>query len=118
MIMKKIKLSAFLTVLSCYSIAQTPPAWVNFAAPANYANYDVEEVSTGVDTLGNVYTAASVIDTVANQDQAMIVKYNSSGVQQWKNTFNPASNPNSAYVVTLLVDKAGNSYMCGYAFHN
>ncbi len=99
--------------------AQISPAWVKFSTPSNYANYDVKEVALGVDTLGNVYTAASMNDTLNNLDKAVLVKHNSAGVQQWIKFYdNNSLSYNGTYVTSLLVDKAGNSYVCGYGIHN
>lgn len=93
--------------------AQVAPSWVRFPAPSNYQNYDAFDVSAGTDTLGNIYTAASASDTTANAAQTMLVKYNAAGTRQWiKYT---GSYNASAFAVTVLVDKAGNSYVCGYS---
>ncbi|MDB5282022.1 MAG: hypothetical protein JWO06_1097, partial [Bacteroidota bacterium] len=48
------------------------PKWVRFSQPSNYANFDVTEVAVKVDTFGNVYTAASILDTVNSLSNAMI----------------------------------------------
>lgn len=93
--------------------AQVSPSWVRFPAPSNYQNYDAYDVSVGTDSLGNIYTAASSSDTIANAEQAMLVKYNAAGTRQWIKFTGTHALP--AYAVTLLTDKAGNSYVCGYA---
>ena len=120
---KTIKGAALLFTLTfgCASFlsAQTTPAWVKFSAPSNYANYDVKEVALGVDTLGNVYTAASMDDTLNTLDKAVLVKHNSTGQQQWIQYYdNNSASFNGTYVTALLVDKSGNSYVCGYGRHN
>jgi hypothetical protein len=94
--------------------AQTTPAWIDFVSAADYQNYDVQEVSVGLDSVGNIYIAGSMHDTVANQDNMLLVKYNSSGVQQWMRTFDNSTD--DKHVVAILVDKAGNSYLCGYGY--
>lgn len=104
----------FLT--SQISRSQTTPAWVKFTGPSNYQNYNVREVSSGVDTVGNIYTAASVEDTVNNLVKVVLVKYNASGTQQWLQYY--TSGAHSSYAVKLLVDKSGNCYVCGYGAHN
>lgn len=93
--------------------AQVSPSWLRFPAPSNYQNYDAYDVSAGTDTLGNIYVAASSLDTIANAEQAMLVKYNAAGTRQWIKFTGTHALP--AYAVTLLTDKAGNSYVCGYA---
>ena len=95
--------------------AQTAPSWVKYSGPADYANYDVQEVSTGTDSMGNIYTAASMSDTVNDLSKAMLVKYNPAGVQQWIQYYdNNDANFNGSHVKKLLVDPAGNCYLCGY----
>jgi len=116
-LLQYLKTPALFLALSCATTlnAQTAPAWVQFAGPAEYANYDTREVCVGVDTAGNVYTAASAYDTVNNLDKSVLVKYNSAGVQQWIKFYDNANLPNNEKsIVALLVDKAGNSYLCGY----
>jgi len=118
--MKKIFTTITLLASSLYVAAQAP-AWVKYSGPSNYANYDVTEVSVGTDSLGNVYTGASMADTVNNLNKSMLVKYNSTGVKQWIKTYDfndPASYYRGTYVVSVLVDKAGNSYVCGYGRHD
>ncbi|MBA2612755.1 MAG: T9SS type A sorting domain-containing protein [Bacteroidetes bacterium] len=119
--MKKI-ITIFILSIAFYCVrSQTTPAWYKYAGPYNYQNYDVINATTGVDTLGNVYTAASIYDTVAANKNAkvMLVKYNSAGVQQWiKYYVDPSDNNNVSYCAKILVDKSGNSYLCGYARHN
>lgn len=98
--------------------AQTSPAWVQFAGPASYGNYDVREVCIGVDTIGNVYTAASAYDSTNNQYKSVLVKYNNAGTQQWIKFYDNVNLNFDKQVVALLVDKAGNSYLCGYGTDN
>ncbi|MEO6302464.1 MAG: T9SS type A sorting domain-containing protein [Bacteroidia bacterium] len=119
--MKKIITIFILSIAFYCGQSQTSPAWYNYAGPYNYQNYDVINATTGVDTLGNVYTAASIYDTVAANKNAkvMLVKYNSAGIQQWiKYYVDPSDINNESYCAKILVDKSGNSYLCGYARHN
>ncbi|MES2133178.1 MAG: T9SS type A sorting domain-containing protein [Bacteroidota bacterium] len=98
-----------------YCMAQNTPAWVRYSTPSNYENYDVREVSTGTDSIGNIYTSASMYDSINNLSKIMLVKYNTLGTQQWMQLYDyNNSTYNGSYAVTLLIDKAGNSYVCGY----
>ena len=81
--MKKIITTVFLLGAAFYGQSQIAPSWVRYSAPADYQNYDYQDVSVGVDSLGNVYTGASASDTVGGHDQAMLVKHNAAGIQQW-----------------------------------
>ena len=104
-------LSTFISALS----AQTAPAWVKYSGPADYQNYDVQEVSTATDSAGNIYTAASMADTVNTLSKIMLVKYNAAGVQQWIQYYDNAdASYNGSYLKKILVDRAGNAYLCGY----
>ena len=119
--MKKIITSIALTVTVFCAKAQIAPTWANYVNYYNTQNYDVVNASTGVDSVGNVYTAASVYDTtvVNNKEKIMLVKYNAAGVQQWIKYYIDLSDAgNSCYVSKVLVDKAGNSYVCGYGRHD
>ncbi len=116
--MKKIFTILLLALLANPGIAQVLPAWVNFSGPSNFANFDVKEVSTAVDSIGNFYTAASMLDTINTLNKSILIKYNSAGVQQWRKLYDDPGANNGSYVVSLLVDKAGNSYVCGYGRHN
>jgi hypothetical protein len=118
--MKKTITTIILLAFAIFGFAQTNPSWVRFSAPSNYQNYNATEVSVGVDTIGNVYTAASVWDSLANTDIAMLVKYSPSGTELWKKFYDnndAASYYNGTYAVSVLVDKAGNSYVCGQGRH-
>ena len=113
--MKKAITLFSLSLLMAGVFAQTSPAWVKYSGPSDYANYDVREVSTATDTLGNVYTAASMSDTLNNLSKAMLVKYNPAGVQQWIQYYdNNDVQYNGTYIKKLLVDRSGNAFLCGY----
>ncbi len=118
--MKKTITFSLLLFAALQNKAQITPSWVKFTGPSNYQNYDVKEVSTGVDSLGNIYTAASASDTINNLSKGMLVKYNPSGIQQWIQYYDDISTVgyNGTFIVKILVDKAGNSYSCGYGIHN
>ncbi len=119
--MKKITTTFALLLAFLVNNAQTAPAWAKYVNYYNVQNYDVINVSTGVDTLGNIYTAASIYDSTAvnNKEKIMLVKYDTFGVQQWiKYYVNTSNTSNICYAAKLLVDKAGNCYVCGYGSHN
>lgn len=111
--MKTTVIFSTLILSALTAAAQVAPSWVRLPAPSNYQNYDAYDVSAGTDTLGNIYTAASVTDTLGNFYKTMLVKHNSAGTQQWIKYV--GSSTADAYAVTTLVDKAGNSYVCGYS---
>ncbi len=119
--MKKITTTFALLLAFLVNNAQTAPTWAKYVNYYNVQNYDVINVSTGVDTLGNVYTAASIYDSTAlnNKEKIMLVKYDALGVQQWiKYYVNTSNTGNICYAAKLLVDKGGNCYVCGYGSHN
>ena len=119
--MKKITTTFMLLLAFLVNNAQNAPAWAKYVNYYNVQNYDVINVSTGVDTVGNIYTAASIYDSTAanNKEKIMLVKYDALGVQQWiKYYVNTSNTGNVCYVAKLLVDKAGNCYVCGYGSHN
>lgn len=114
-------LSLFILSLLLHTTAkaQTAPAWVQFGSPADYANYDVQEVAVGLDTVGNVYTSGTMYDTINNLTRIVLMKYNSTGALQWSSSYDNANlSANDKHIVVLLVDKAGNCYLCGYGRTN
>jgi uncharacterized delta-60 repeat protein len=77
------------------------------------ANYD-EGRSLGVDGSGNVYvTGVLAFSEGGTSDNFGTIKYNSSGVQQWVETYDgPAHIADEAF--SIAVDQGGNSYVVGY----
>jgi uncharacterized delta-60 repeat protein len=65
----------------------------------------------GVDALGNVYVGGYSWGGPSNYDYA-VVKYNSSGAQQWAQRYNGPGNGYD-YAYSFKVDAAGNSYITG-----
>lgn len=68
--------------------------------------------SIDIDNSGNVYSAGNSIGAGSGQD-IILIKYSSSGVQQWLKSYNGAGNGGDA-VVGLKVDGAGNIIAGGY----
>ncbi len=69
-----------------------------------------------VDNSGNIYIAGTSMGTGTDQD-IVLIKYNSDGVQQWVQRYNGPGNgydaPNS-----MAIDAAGNVYVAGESFGN
>lgn len=117
--MKKLFTVIMSFALTLSAMAQVVPAWVRNERSYNYQNYDVKQVSTGVDSSANVYTVLSYLDTSDNSEKVMLVKYNPAGTKLWSKIYD-SSDPNhkGSYAVKLLVDAVGNSYICGYGRTN
>jgi uncharacterized delta-60 repeat protein len=72
--------------------------------------------SLAIDGSGNVYITGYCTGTSSSHDYTTI-KYNSSGVQQWLQTYNGTGNSNDdAY--SIAIDGAGNVYVTGYSGGN
>ena len=67
-----------------------------------------------IDAQGNVYTTGYV-ETLNQQMNIALVKYNNAGVQQWVRYYNGTSNGNDA-VRDMKIDVAGNICLTGYSF--
>ena len=81
-----------------------------FAGPFNY---DVG-YAVSADTAGNVYVTGYV-QVDGSTGDALTVKYNSSGVQQWARTFeNPAVGVHHDMTFSHALDAGGNLYATGY----
>ncbi len=70
-------------------------------------------VSVDVDNSGNIYTGGCSIGSGSGQD-LVIIKYNSSGIEQWIKTYNGSGNGGDA-LVGLKVDSDGNIIAGGYS---
>lgn len=74
--------------------------------------YDVAN-SLAIDAAGNVYVTGACTGSGTNYDYVS-VKYNTSGVQQWLQTYNgPGNNWDEA--TSIAVDGTGNVYVTGYS---
>ncbi|MEO8513544.1 MAG: SBBP repeat-containing protein [Ignavibacteria bacterium] len=74
-------------------------------------NSDDYVVSVDIDNSNNIYAGGCSIGSNSGLDIA-VVKYNSSGVQQWVKRYNGSGNGGDA-LVGLKVDGAGNVIACG-----
>ncbi|RPI16335.1 MAG: T9SS C-terminal target domain-containing protein [Ignavibacteriae bacterium] len=89
--------------------------WVaTYNGPAN--GYD-EGRQILVDAAGNVY-AAGISDGGSTQDDIVLIKYNSSGVQQWATRFNISAFNKDDSPTALKMDEQGNLYISGYSYNN
>ena len=70
-------------------------------------------VSIKCDAQGNLYVLATSQGSMTKTDLA-VIKYNSSGVQQWVQRYNSPSN-NSDNAIDMALDAAGNIYITGYS---
>jgi uncharacterized delta-60 repeat protein len=67
--------------------------------------------SIDLDPVGNIYVGGQSTGSSLNYDYALI-KYNSSGIQQWVQTYNgPANGSDEAY--SVMLDPSGNIYIGG-----
>lgn len=81
-------------------------------------NQDEAAIAVELDASGNVYvTGSSDTDPgAAINDDYLTIKYNTSGVQQWVQTFNGAGNLGDV-PVGLGIDNSGNVYVAGKSFN-
>jgi uncharacterized delta-60 repeat protein len=79
-------------------------------------NYDDIAYSIAVDLSGNVYVGGESDENRIYSDYA-VVKYNSSGVQQWVQRYNGQGN---GYDIlhSMVIDSSGNIYVTGGSFGN
>lgn len=79
-------------------------------------NGEDEGKSIVLDDSGNVYTAGSSFGIGTGDDYA-IIKYNSSGIQQWVQRYNGPGN-STDQASSIAVDRFGNVYVTGYSIGN
>ncbi|MBE2217569.1 MAG: SBBP repeat-containing protein [Ignavibacteria bacterium] len=70
--------------------------------------------SLAVDDSGNVYISGYTSGSTSSDDY-LTIKYNSTGVQQWQQTYNGPGNAGDD-VYSLTIDGTGNIYVTGYSF--
>jgi len=89
-----------------------------WTARYNYDLVDDIEIakSMTVDGFGNVYVTGFSYGLSKNEDYA-VVKYNSSGSEQWVARYN---GPSDSYDIStdIITDISGNVYVTGYSFDN
>ncbi len=110
----KTLIAGFLTmfhIVGSVAFGQVNEAWVQRFTSDSTRNEVVNDMF--VDPQGNVYVTGSQRQTTANLDiQAVTVKYNSQGVQQWiQNFVDPAGH--GASCRAIHVDGAGDVYVTG-----
>ncbi len=106
---KPLYLICFLFLFSSYSFAQFSTEWTaNFMRP-DESNSAL--IYSKLDNAGNVYVACDAF----YQNQGMdfvLIKYNSTGQEQWKVHYNNPANTDDV-VYSMTMDNSGNIYMTG-----
>ncbi len=102
----------FLTVK--YNSAGAQQWEARYNGPSNSTD---EAVSVAVDNSGNVYTAGWSIGTATMADFCL-VKYNSSGTQQWVARYNDSLYNNDDAPIVMLLTDSGNVYLGGYSSYS
>ena len=85
--------------------------WVKrYNGPGNGYDY---AGSISVDASGNVFVAGGVYNSGGNYD-FILIKYNSSGAQQWVSTYNGPGNSDDV-INAMTLERTGNIYVTGYS---
>ena len=73
-------------------------------------------LAIAVDAQGNVYTCGYVgVDMSSTETDALVVKFDTNGIEQWARRYNGSGNgPDAA--TNILTDGAGNIYVSGYSY--
>ena len=112
-ILQRLLLIAAITIMlgSVISAQTVTQAWV---ARANGAGNDKDQAKDVVaDNSGNVYVTGMSMRSTSTWDyDCVTIKYNSSGVQQWKKTYNSSGNGDDIGEA-IAVDGSGNVYVTG-----
>lgn len=77
---------------------------------------NTNKIISKVDNSGNVYTACDAFFEGSGLD-FVLIKYNTSGIQQWKKTYSSTGN-NADRVYDLAIDQNGNVYISGESNSN
>ncbi len=99
----------------CFTVKIDPSG--NEAWSARYsAGTNAESFGNGiaVDVSGNVYVAGYTDPATASTDW-LVIKYNSSGVQQWVDVMNGPGNGGDE-ALDIVIAPNGNATVCGYAY--
>ncbi len=106
-----IKVLLLTLIASASLFSQVSQEWVQRFTSDSTRNEGVNDMF--VDAQGNVYVTGSQRQTNANVDiQAVTVKYNSQGVQQWIQNYISPTNT-GAFGRAIHVDAGGNVYVTG-----
>ncbi|MBL7924084.1 MAG: hypothetical protein JNL88_07790 [Bacteroidia bacterium] len=102
-------------VFDCFTAKISPAGsqlWVSryaLAAPNQCFGNALE-----VDASGNVYVAGKT-DPSSSSENGLVIKYNSSGVQQWADVFNGPDNGGDEFL-DIAIAPNGNPTVCGYTY--
>jgi len=77
-------------------------------------NSNDKGMAIAVDKFGNIYVTGETEVLGGNRD-FLTIKYNSSGIEQWANTYNGPGNSTDAATL-IAVDNSGNVYVTGYSW--
>lgn len=92
--------------------SQISQQWVSrYNGPANLRE---EAFSIAVDDSGNVYVSGNSYNTVTLYD-LIVIKYNSSGVEQWVRSYNGPGNSQDG-ATAMAIDNTGNIVVTGYSY--
>ncbi len=103
----------FLSIFtSQFAKSQFTEQWIKkYNGPGNYID---QSVSLAVDDLKNIYVAGSSFGNGTEFDFA-VIKYNSSGMQDWVSRFNGSGN-NTDILSAMTIDNQGNVYVTGITY--
>jgi len=104
----KTTIFSILILLTTFAYSQVNQVWQsNFNGPGNGWDYPYAMV---LDNAGNIYITGESAN--GNFYDCVTIKYNSSGVQQWAQTFNGSGN-STDLGKSIAVDASGNVYVAG-----
>lgn len=102
--------SVFTNIENLFS--QISQQWVSrYNGPANLRE---SAFSIAVDDSGNVYVSGNSYNTITLYD-LIVIKYNSSGVEQWVRKYNGPGNSQDG-ATALAIDNTGNIVVTGYSY--
>src|SRR4030095_10972742 len=109
---RKILLLAFsFFLLNANSYSQVTQEWVaKYNGPVNNNDYSYD---LKTDNIGNVYIAGYSQEGPPNDQDFLVIKYNSNGSQLWIRKYNGTGNNNDV-AVSLALDNQGNVFATGY----
>lgn len=101
----------FLTVK--YNSAGVQQWEARYNGPASASD---EAVSLVIDNQGNVYVTGKSTGVATDYDYCL-VKYNSSGMQQWAARFNDSTSNREDTPVAMVISDSGNVFITGYSYY-